>query len=64
MKLKHIILYYPSMERGGVTINLRHLITYLTNKNMKVSLISNNFDFKKIHLKKKNFFFFKIIPKF
>ncbi len=64
MKLKHIILYYPSMERGGVTINLKHLITYLTNKNMKVSLVSNNFDSRKINLKKENFFFFRIGSKF
>ena len=64
MNLKHIIIFYPSMERGGVTINLKHLITYLTNKNIKVSLVANNFDSKKINLKKKKFFLFKIHKKF
>ena len=64
MNLKHTIIFYPSVERGGATIDLKHLITYLTNKNIKVSLVANNFDSKKINLKKKNFYFIKIASKF
>ena len=41
MKLTHVILYYPSMEKGGIEVNIRHLIKYLTNKGIKITLISN-----------------------
>jgi len=60
MKLKHIIIFYPSMERGGVTINLKHLIKYFTHQGIKVSLISNKINKKNLNIKKENFFFFKI----
>ena len=53
MKLKHIILFYPSMERGGVEENLRHLIKYFTEKDIKVSLISSNLNIGKLKIKKK-----------
>ena len=43
MKLTHVILYYPSMEKGGIEVNLRHLVKYFTNKGIKISLISINF---------------------
>ena len=41
MKLTHVILYYPSMEKGGIEVNIRHLVKYLTNKGIKITLISN-----------------------
>ena len=47
------------MERGGVTINLKHLIKYFTHQGIKVSLISNNINKKNFNIKKENFFFFK-----
>jgi len=59
MNLKNIIIFYPSMERGGVTVNLEHFINYFTNNNIKVSLVSNKFDSKKLSLKKEKFFFYK-----
>ena len=58
MKLKHIILYYPSMERGGVEVNLKHLIKYFTEKKIKVSLISSKLDLGDIKIKKKKFIFY------
>ena len=42
MKLKKIIIFYPSFERGGVEINLINLINYFSKKNIKIDLISNN----------------------
>ena len=51
MKLKHVIIFYPSMERGGVTINLKHLMQYFSHQGIKVSLISNNINKKKIKYK-------------
>ena len=64
MKLKHIILYYPSMERGGVEVNLKHLIKYFTEKKIKVSLISSKLDLGDIKIKKKNLYFIKTKSKF
>ena len=64
MKLKHIILYYPSMERGGVEVNLKHLIKYFTEQNIKVSLISSKLDLGNLKIKKKNLYFIKTKSKF
>lgn len=63
MKLKHVIIFYPSMERGGVTINLKHLMQYFSHQGIKVSLISNNINKKKLNINKKNFLFSKISSK-
>ena len=64
MKLNHVILYYPSMEKGGIEVNIRHLIKYLTNKGIKISLISNKIDTKGLKLNKKKFELIKTDTKF
>ena len=52
------------MERGGVTVNIKHLIKYLTNKDIKVTLISSKIDRKGLNFKKKNFNFLKVASHF
>ena len=46
------------MERGGVTVNLRHLIKYFSDENIKVSLISNYINKENLKKLKKKIFFF------
>ena len=41
MKLKRIIIFYPSFERGGVEIILLNLINFFLKKKIKIVLISN-----------------------
>lgn len=41
MKLKKIIIFYPSFERGGVEIILMNLINFFLKKKVKIVLISN-----------------------
>ncbi len=41
MKLKKIIIFYPSFERGGVEIILMNLINHFLKKKVKIVLISN-----------------------
>lgn len=41
MKLKRIIIFYPSFERGGVEIILLNLIKFFLKKKIKIILISN-----------------------
>ena len=64
MKLTHVILYYPSMEKGGIEVNIRHLIKYLTNKGIKITLISNKINTKGLGINKKNFKLIKTDTKF
>lgn len=64
MKLSHVILYYPSMEKGGIEVNIRHLVKYFTNKGIKISLISNKMDTKGLQLNKKKFELIKTDTKF
>ncbi len=64
MKLSHIILYYPSMEKGGIEVNIRHLVKYLTNKGIKISLISNKINTRGLKLNKKKFELIKTDTKF
>ena len=52
------------MERGGVTVNIKHLIKYLTNKDIKVTLISSKIDRKGLNFQKKNFNFLKVASHF
>ncbi len=54
MKLEKIIIFYPSFERGGVEFILINLINFFLKKNIKICLISNNFD-KKIFKNNKLF---------
>ena len=65
MKLKKIIIFYPSFERGGVEIVLVNFVRYLLKKNIKIILIAsdlavnfNNKNFKLVKVKKKTFFKF------
>ena len=64
MKLTHVILYYPSMEKGGIEVNLRHLVKYFTNKGIKISLISNKINTTGLGLNKKKFKLIKTDTKF
>ncbi len=57
MKLKKIILFYPSFERGGVEIILVNFINYLIKNKIKVVLISSNFNQSGIF--NKNYFLYK-----
>ena len=61
MKLKKIIIFYPSFERGGVEIILLNLIDYFLKKKIKIILISN-VPSKKLP-KNKNFFQIKPVYK-
>ena len=58
MKLKNIIIFYPSMERGGVTINLYNLVSYFNKKGINTHLISNK-DLSDKKIRNKYFFFYK-----
>ena len=58
MKLKNIIIFYPSMERGGVTINLYNLVSYFNKKGINIHLISNK-DLSDKKIRNKYFFFYK-----
>jgi len=69
-KLNNIIIYYPSFEKGGATINLVNFANEAVKKNINISLISNidskkgkKFFSKKIKIYKvpsfKNFFLTK-----
>ena len=50
-KLKELIILYPSFERGGVEQNLVNFMNYCSNKNIKLTFISN--------IKKKDYFLLK-----
>ena len=54
MKLKKLIIFYPSFERGGVELILINLINFFLAKKVQISLITSNFNKKKI---KNNKFF-------
>ena len=41
MRLKRIIIFYPSFERGGVETILLNLINFFLKKKIKIILISN-----------------------
>ena len=47
------------MERGGVEVNLKHLIKYFTEQNIKVSLISSKLNLDNIKIKKKIYILLK-----
>ena len=50
-KIKELIILYPSYDRGGATQNLINFINFCSNKNLKITFISN--------IKKKDNFFSK-----
>ncbi len=57
MKLKKIILFYPSFEKGGVEIILVNFINYLIKKKIYVVLISSNFN--QLDILNNNYFSYK-----
>jgi len=52
------------MEKGGVEVNIRHLVKYLTNKGIKISLISNKINTRGLKINKKKFELIKTDTKF
>ena len=42
MKIKNLIIFYPSFERGGVEMIIKNLINFLSKKNVKIYLITSN----------------------
>jgi glycosyltransferase involved in cell wall biosynthesis len=69
MKLKNLIIYYPSFEKGGVEKIIKNLIFYFETKKVNVFLISennNNLKFlnklKFVKLISPKFFFFSFMP--
>ena len=42
MKIKNLIIFYPSFERGGVEMIIKNLINFLSKKNIKIYLITSN----------------------
>ena len=51
--IKKILIFYPSYENGGATKNLQNLITFLTNRNIDIELISGNANYSNFKFKKK-----------
>ena len=55
IKVKNLIILYPSFERGGATINLINFVNICALKNIKIHLITNiKKEDKKKFLKKKH----------
>ena len=42
MKIKNLIIYYPSFESGGVEKVIKNLIRYFTSKSINIYLITSN----------------------
>ncbi len=42
MKIKNLIIFYPSFERGGVEMIIKNLISFLTKKKLNIYLITSN----------------------
>ena len=55
MKIKNLIIFYPSFERGGVEMIIKNLINYISKKNIKIYLITLNSKNINIIKKSKNF---------
>ena len=56
MKIKNLVIYYPSFERGGVEKIIKNLINYFSKFNLNIYLISEQTKNLKILKKKKIFF--------
>ena len=52
--IKKILIFYPSYENGGATKNLQKSITFLTNRNIDIELISEMLIIQILNLKRKN----------
>ena len=56
---KNLVIFYPSLERGGVTKILINLFNDIVIEDYNLHIISTEFPFKN-YRKKKNFFFYKV----
>ena len=54
MKIRNLIIYYPSFESGGVEKIIKNLIEYFISKGIKIFLITSNKENLKIIKKNKN----------
>ena len=63
MSKKNLILFYPSLEKGGVTFILQNLLKFLSNKNMNIHLISSENILSNLNIKKNNLYFHNIKKK-
>lgn len=54
MKIKNLVIYYPSFESGGVEKVIKNLIKYFISKSINIYLITSNKENLKIIKKKKN----------
>ena len=54
MKIKNLIIYYPSFESGGVEKVIKNLIKYFISKSINIYLITSNKENLKIIKKQKN----------
>ena len=63
MSKKNLILFYPSLEKGGVTFILQNLLKFLSNKNMNIHLISSENILSNLNNKKNNLYFHNIKKK-
>ena len=53
MKIKNLIIYYPSFESGGVEKVIKNLIKYFISKSINIYLITSNKENLKIIKKQK-----------
>ena len=54
MRIKNLIIYYPSFESGGVERIIKNLIKFFISKGIKIFLITSNKQNLKIIKKNKN----------
>jgi len=54
MKIRNLIIYYPSFESGGVEKIIKNIIRYFISKGIKIFLITSNKENLKIIKKNKN----------
>ena len=52
MRIKNLIIYYPSFESGGVEKIIKNLIRFFISKGIKIFLITSNKQNLKIIKKK------------
>ena len=50
--MKKLAIYIPSIETGGVEKNLLYISDYLSKKDIKIYIITANYNKKKILIKK------------
>ena len=53
--MKKLVIFIPSIESGGVEKNLLYISDYLSKKDIKIYIITANYNKKKLFNKKINF---------